>query len=186
MASAIVNSPRSSADLGEEHGFEQEVAELLAQVCRTAALDRLEHLVGFLEDERPQRGLGLLAVPRTPVGRSQRPHDVDQPVEPFARPSSLRQRIRPVPGTSRPCWSFPCRPQCGRARVSQTSSRCPCPSSQPSHRRCGRPCLSRRSPSGTARGTSGTCRRPARGAIPIRCPWRAVRCGRSPACRSDR
>ena len=77
-------------DLGEEHGLEQEVAELLAQLRGTAALDGLEHLVGFLEHERPQRGLRLLAVPRAAVGRPQRPHDVDQPVEPFTGRSHPR------------------------------------------------------------------------------------------------
>ena len=65
-------------------------------------------------------------------------------------------------------WNFtsllvvPLPPSGGTARASRMSSRCPCPSIRPSDRRCGRPCLSRRTPSDRARGTSGTCRRSAR------------------------
>ena len=47
----------------------------------------------------------------------------------------------------------------------------PCPSSPRSDRQSARPCLSRKSPSDTARATSGTCHRPAPAALPTRCPW---------------
>ena len=63
------------AHLRQEDRFEQEVAELLAELRRRAALDRFEHLVGLLEDERTQRRGRLLAVPRTAVGSPQSAHD---------------------------------------------------------------------------------------------------------------
>ena len=73
------------ADARQEHGLEQEVAELFAEVRRLAALDRLEHLVGFLEHERTQRGVRLLAVPRAAIRRAQRAHDLDETLESLAR-----------------------------------------------------------------------------------------------------
>ena len=72
------------ADPRQEHRLEQEVAELLAEMRRLAALDRLEHLVGLLEHERTQRRVRLLAVPRAPVRRAQRAHDLDQTLESLA------------------------------------------------------------------------------------------------------
>ena len=72
------------ADARQEDGLEQEVAELFAEVRRLAAFDRLEHLVGFLEHERAQRGVRLLAVPRAAVRRAQRAHDLDEPLESLA------------------------------------------------------------------------------------------------------
>ncbi len=72
------------ADAGQEDGLEQEVAELFAQMRRLAAFDRLEHLVGLLEHEGPQRGVRLLAVPRAPIRRAQRAHDLDETLESLA------------------------------------------------------------------------------------------------------
>ena len=68
-------------ELGEKHGLEDEVAQLLAERRVVVAIDRLDHLVGFLEHERLQRVDRLLAVPRTAVGSAERRHDVDQPDE---------------------------------------------------------------------------------------------------------
>ena len=73
--------PGLVADLRQEHGLEEEVAQLLAQVGRRAVLDGVEHLVGLLEHERAQRGERLLAIPRTAVGGAQRAHDVEQALE---------------------------------------------------------------------------------------------------------
>ncbi len=56
------------ADLGDEHRFEQQVAELVTQRAGVAAVDRIDDLVGFLQDERPERGQRLLSVPRAAVG----------------------------------------------------------------------------------------------------------------------
>ena len=73
--SVLLGNPR------EKHGFEQEIAELLAQRVEVAAIERVEQLVGFLEHERPQRGERLLAIPRAAVGSAQRAHDVHEAIE---------------------------------------------------------------------------------------------------------
>ena len=74
-------------ELGDKHRFEQKIAELLAEPLMVMLVDRLEHLVGFLEHERPQRGERLLAVPGAPARGAQRAHDADEPIE--ARTRSL-------------------------------------------------------------------------------------------------
>src|SRR5687768_7754032 len=73
-------------DLGQKDRLEQKVAQLLAKLRGAAAVNGLEDLVGFLEHERTQRRLRLLAIPRTAVRGSQRSHDLDQAVETIARP----------------------------------------------------------------------------------------------------
>ena len=70
--------PGLGFELRQEHRLEQEVAELLAERRVIVAVDRLEHLVGFLEHERLQRVDRLLAIPRAAVRRAQRGHDLDQ------------------------------------------------------------------------------------------------------------
>src|SRR6185503_3887845 len=55
------------ADARQEHRFKEKIAELFLQIGGRAALDRLEQLVGFLQDERTQRRVRLLAVPWTAV-----------------------------------------------------------------------------------------------------------------------
>ena len=55
-------------DLREEHDLEEQVAELLAEPGGVAAVDRLERLVGLLEQERAQRLQRLLAIPRAAAG----------------------------------------------------------------------------------------------------------------------
>ena len=64
MASATVKSPSLVRDLREEHDLEEQVAELLAQPGRVAAIERVERLVGLLEQERAERRERLLAIPR--------------------------------------------------------------------------------------------------------------------------
>ena len=65
-----------------EHHLEQEVAELLLERLEAGAgllvdvVDRLEHLVGLLEEVAGEAGVGLLAVPRA-LG----PQRADQLVE---------------------------------------------------------------------------------------------------------
>ena len=52
-------------DLGMEEDLEQQVAELLDQVCVAARLDRLDHLEGLLDEVTDERGVGLGRVPGT-------------------------------------------------------------------------------------------------------------------------
>src|ERR1700674_1181811 len=58
-----------------EH-LQEKVTELLTERRRVTSIDRLEHLVGFLEQVRPKTAVGLLAVPWTPTGRAQTLHDL--------------------------------------------------------------------------------------------------------------
>ena len=63
--SSMVNAPRLLGDHRVEVDLQQQVAELLAQVLASVAgVDRLEGLVGLLEQVARQRPVGLLALPR--------------------------------------------------------------------------------------------------------------------------
>ena len=79
--SATVKCPASAADLGEEHPFEDQVADLAAQRVGVAAVDRVEHLVRLLEHEAAQRLERLLAIPRAALRPAQPRHDVDESLE---------------------------------------------------------------------------------------------------------
>ena len=72
---------RLGLELGEEHGLEDEVAQLLAERGVVVPIDRLDHLVRLLEHERLERVDRLIPVPRTPVRPAERRHDLDQPDE---------------------------------------------------------------------------------------------------------
>src|SRR5262245_57914018 len=72
---------RLGFELGQEDRFEHEVAELFGERDVIVAVDRVEHFVGFLEDERLQRVDRLLAVPGTPAWSAQGCHDVDETAE---------------------------------------------------------------------------------------------------------
>ncbi len=72
---------RFFADLREEYRFIEVIAELFAQLRHVAGINGFQHLVRFLEHERAQRGMRLLAVPRAAARRAQRPHDLNQLLE---------------------------------------------------------------------------------------------------------
>src|SRR6185312_14560653 len=64
---------------GVKDDLQQEVAEFLAQILRSAALDRVGHFVGLFDRERGDRGEGLLLIPGAATnGIAQRRHDLDQ------------------------------------------------------------------------------------------------------------
>jgi hypothetical protein len=71
-----------AAGLGRElrlqDHLEQQVAELLAERQWIAVVDRLEDLVGLLEQIGPQAHVRLLAVPRAAAGGAKPCHDVDE------------------------------------------------------------------------------------------------------------
>ena len=56
------------------------VADLFAQRVQVALLDRVDDLVGFLEDEMTQGLYRLLTVPRASLGRAQLADDVDETI----------------------------------------------------------------------------------------------------------
>jgi hypothetical protein len=47
--------------------MQQQIAEFLAQVGIIRALDGVDDLVAFLNEQRPQRGVRLLTVPRAAI-----------------------------------------------------------------------------------------------------------------------
>ena len=51
--------------------LEQEIAELVAQTVEIAGVERLERLIGLLEQMRPQARVRLFLIPRAPVLRPQ-------------------------------------------------------------------------------------------------------------------
>ena len=89
-------------DHGVEVDLQQQVAELLAQVVPVtglvAGVDRLEGLVGLLEQVASQRAVGLLALPRA-LG-AQPPHHRQELQQRLARrPARLASRLsRDRPG----------------------------------------------------------------------------------------
>jgi len=70
-----------AAELRDEHRLEDHIAELLADARPVALIQRVEQLARLFQHERAQCGEGLLAVPRTPLGTAQDPHDVDEVIE---------------------------------------------------------------------------------------------------------
>jgi hypothetical protein len=71
------------ADRTVEHDLEQQVTEL-GSVC-LRVLHRVEHLVGFLEQVRPQRVQGLRPIPRAPVVGQEPLHERAQAREAFRK-----------------------------------------------------------------------------------------------------
>ena len=68
-------------DLCEEDPLENVIADLLTQRVHVSTLNGVDHFVCFFEHEMRQRIERLIAIPRTAVGRPQRPHDVHQLLE---------------------------------------------------------------------------------------------------------
>src|SRR5688500_7722809 len=66
-----VERPLLVSELRVDRDLEQEIAKLVAQPLEITGVERLERLVRLLEEMRPQRSMGLLAVPRAAVGRPQ-------------------------------------------------------------------------------------------------------------------
>ena len=88
-----------SGDPRVEHHLEQQVTELLAQVVAVAGLDRLDRLVGLLDEVAHQRLVRLLAVPGALA--TQPVHHRDQVEQPRARRVEGTEQI----STSGPSWS---------------------------------------------------------------------------------
>src|SRR6267378_3758909 len=65
-------------DLRMEDHLEEEVSELFLQRLGVA---RLDHLVGFFDQERLEGGAGLFAIPRASSRFAQPPHDLEEPFE---------------------------------------------------------------------------------------------------------
>src|SRR5262249_12337504 len=72
-------------DLGVEHDLQEHVAQLVAYALDVAAVDRVEDLVGLLDQIGPQTLWRLLAVPRATARGTQACHDVDQAGEAVER-----------------------------------------------------------------------------------------------------
>jgi hypothetical protein len=64
--------------LAVEHHLEQEVAQLLAQMVEAPLVDRLDHLVRFLDQVGLERIACLLSVPWATAFASQASHDGKQ------------------------------------------------------------------------------------------------------------
>ena len=79
----VHNRERSGVggNLRQEHTFENQVADLASERRSIAAVDRLQHLVGFFEQEPAQRRERLFPVPWTTVRPAEVSHDVHQPLE---------------------------------------------------------------------------------------------------------
>src|SRR3990172_5772673 len=77
--------PELVFDLGAVSALDRgvELRELLAVLPGIARVDRLEHLVGLLEDVRAQRGERLLPIPRAAVRAAQAAHDGDESFDRF-------------------------------------------------------------------------------------------------------
>jgi len=63
-------------DTALKHDLKQEVAQLFAVRAGSAQPHRVEYLIGLLQEERGERLVGLLAIPRTAVGPAQTIHDL--------------------------------------------------------------------------------------------------------------
>ena len=83
---AKLERSRFGPDLRVKHDLKQHVAELLDKCLDIACVERVERLVGFLDQVGPQRPMRLLAIPRAASRRAQsvsHPHEL---LERFRRP----------------------------------------------------------------------------------------------------
>ena len=87
--SSIVNSPPSAASCARNTPSKMWSPISSLQRVHVAALDRVDHFVRFFEHEMRQRVERLIAIPRTALGRPQRPHDGHELLEAFVRLSHL-------------------------------------------------------------------------------------------------
>jgi hypothetical protein len=73
--------PGLRTELCDEHGFEQEIAQLFFESGHVVRLDRVQQFAGFLENVRAKRLQRLLAIPRTAIRAAQPMHDGNQAIE---------------------------------------------------------------------------------------------------------
>lgn len=66
-------------DLRVEDTLEQHVSQLTWQRVEVAAVKRVQGFIRFFQQERPQRCVRLLPVPRAAVFRTKGRHDADEP-----------------------------------------------------------------------------------------------------------
>ena len=100
-----------------EDDLQQDVPEFLGHVVAFTRLDRLDRLVGLLDEVGHERGVGLLGVPRAAAGRAQPVHDRDQVQQRRAgwnarawaarHPRSVTSRGRWWSGRSSRAWASP-------------------------------------------------------------------------------
>lgn len=76
----VVDVPRAffRRHLRVEDHLEEDVAQLLAEALPVAGIDRVQHLVGLLQQVPGERAVGLLPVPGTPAGLTEPRHHPDQ------------------------------------------------------------------------------------------------------------
>ena len=72
---AQVEDARFRGVLRVQDNLEEEIAKLAGQLRRGPALKGVVDLVRLLQEERTERQVGLLAVPRAAIGRAQAGHD---------------------------------------------------------------------------------------------------------------
>jgi len=72
-----------------EDDLEEEVPELLAEERIVGGVDRLQHLVGFLDEVRLEGVVRLLAVPRAAPRSAQPLHDRHEVGKRLAAPSGF-------------------------------------------------------------------------------------------------
>jgi hypothetical protein len=65
-----------------EDDVEQKVAQFLGQTGKVPGIDRVDDLVDFFDEHRPERIEVLLAIPRASLRPAKRRHDFDEALEP--------------------------------------------------------------------------------------------------------
>ena len=74
----MAHSPAPLGQLGVHEDLAQQVAQLLRHVLGVALVQQMQDLVSLLQQVRPQRRVGLLAVPGAAIRRVQPGDDVAQ------------------------------------------------------------------------------------------------------------
>ena len=80
-------------DLRVQHHLEKHVAELISQLGDVVFLYGVDRLVGLLHHVLRDGPVGLLAIPRAPIGRTQDGDHVNELVKPVAHGSPCRSRL---------------------------------------------------------------------------------------------
>ena len=91
-----IEGPLFRGELRVQDDLEQEVAELIGEIVRAAALDRVDRFVRLLEEVWPKRQVRLAPVPGATVGRTQAGADRRHPVRAAEVVDRIEGRHEPV------------------------------------------------------------------------------------------
>ena len=93
MTSETLEASFLRGDLRMKSHLEEKIAQLFDEFLVVATFESVQHLVGLFDEIRPQRVMGLLAVPWTAAGIAQTLLNRNELLKPVARRELIRMGI---------------------------------------------------------------------------------------------